>query len=96
MAARLELRAWTRFASPTWWHYDVPSGLGYLRRAGVARDERLTEALDLVASRRDQHGRWPLDLRHAGELPVELDGEGGQPSRSNTLRALRVLRHFEW
>src|SRR5262249_33454521 len=27
--------AWTRFAFPTWWHYDVLRGLEYLRRAGV-------------------------------------------------------------
>src|SRR5580704_9381436 len=31
---------WTRFAFPTWWHYDVLRGLEYLRRAGVAPDER--------------------------------------------------------
>ena len=26
---------WTRFAFPTWWHYDVLRGLEYLRSAGV-------------------------------------------------------------
>jgi hypothetical protein len=26
--------AWTRFAFPTWWHYDVLRGLEYLRSAG--------------------------------------------------------------
>jgi hypothetical protein len=25
--------AWTRFAFPTWWHYDVLRGLEYLRKA---------------------------------------------------------------
>ena len=29
---------WTRFAFPTWWHYDVLRGLEYLRSAGVAPD----------------------------------------------------------
>jgi hypothetical protein len=33
--------AWTRFAFPTWWHYDVLRGLEYLRRAGVVPDERV-------------------------------------------------------
>src|SRR5215211_4109896 len=28
---------WTRFAFPTWWHYDVLRGLEYLRRAGDGR-----------------------------------------------------------
>jgi hypothetical protein len=31
---------WTRFAFPTWWHYDVLRGLEYLGRADVVPDER--------------------------------------------------------
>src|SRR5467141_724014 len=80
---------WTRFAFPTWWHYDVLRGLEYLRRAGVAPDERVAEAIDLVASKRDGDGRWPLEARHAGVMPVEIDEGEGQPSRWNTLRSLR-------
>jgi hypothetical protein len=83
--------AWTRFAFPTWWHYDVLRGLEYLRRAGVAPDERVAEAIDLVESKRDGDGRWPLEVRYPGQMPVEIDEGEGQPSRWNTLRALRVL-----
>ena len=83
--------AWTRFAFPTWWHYDVLRGLEYLRRAGVAPDERVAEAIDLVASKRDGDGRWPLETRYPGKMPVETDEGEGRPSRWNTLRALRVL-----
>ena len=83
--------AWTHFAFPTWWHYDVLRGLEYLRRAGVAPDDRVSEAIDLVESKRDGDGRWPLEARHPGQMPVELDESEGQPSRWNTLRALRVL-----
>jgi hypothetical protein len=86
--------AWTRFAFPTWWHYDVLRGLEYLRRADIAPDERVAEAIELVASKRDCDGRWPLDLRHPGPVPVELGEAEGQPSRWNTLRALRVLAWF--
>jgi hypothetical protein len=82
---------WTRFAFPTWWHYDVLRGLEYLRRAGVAPDERVAEAIDLVASKRDGDGRWPLETQYPGKMPVETDEGEGQPSRWNTLRALRVL-----
>jgi hypothetical protein len=85
---------WTRFAFPTWWHYDVLRGLEYLRRAGVAPDERVSEAIELVASKRDGDGRWPLETRHAGEMPVEIDEGEGRPSRWNTLRALRVLNWY--
>ncbi|HEX8995407.1 MAG TPA: hypothetical protein VF812_05215 [Ktedonobacterales bacterium] len=82
---------WTHFAFPTWWHYDVLRGLEYLRRAGVAPDERVAEAIELVASKRDSDGRWPLEAQYPGTMPIEM-GEGvSQPSRWNTLRALRVL-----
>jgi hypothetical protein len=82
---------WTRFAFPTWWHYDVLRGLEYLRRAGVAPDERVAEAIDLVASKRDENGSWPLETQYPGEMLVETDEGEGRPSRWNTLRALRVL-----
>ena len=86
--------AWTRFAFPTWWHYDVLRGLEYLRSAGVASDERVAEAIELVASKRDGDGRWPLETRYPGVMPVETDEGEGQPSRWNTLRALRVLKWY--
>jgi hypothetical protein len=82
---------WTRFAFPTWWHYDVLRALEYLRRAAVAPDERVAEAIDLVASKRDDDGRWSLEVQYPGKMPVETDEGEGRPSRWNTLRALRVL-----
>lgn len=82
---------WTRFAFPTWWHYDVLRGLAYLRRAGAGPDERLSEAIALVESKRDADGRWPLEAQYPGAMPVELDAGVGRPSRWMTLRALRVL-----
>ena len=84
----------TRFAFPTWWHYDVLRGLEYLRRAGVAPDERVDEAIELVKAKRDSDGRWPLEVRYPGEMPVEIDEGEGRPSRWNTLRALRVLNWY--
>ena len=85
---------WTRFAFPTWWHYDVLRGLEYLCSAGVAYDERLSEAIGLVASKRYRDGLWPLETRYPGVMPVEMDEGEGRPSRWNTLRALRVLNWF--
>ena len=71
--------AWTRFAFPTWWHYDVLRGLEYLRRAGVAPDERVAEAIELVASKRDGDGRWPLEIRYPGD-DAGRDGRGRGPA----------------
>ena len=86
--------AWTRFAFPTWWHYDILRGLEYLRRAGVEPDERVAEAIEMVASKRDGDGRWPLEIRHPGEMLIDIDEGEGRPSRWNTLRALRVLNWY--
>jgi hypothetical protein len=86
--------AWSRFAFPAWWHYDLLRGLDYLRSAGVAHDERTTEAVELVASKIYGDGTWPLDTRYPGVMPVEMDEGEGRPSRWNTLRALRVLNWF--
>jgi hypothetical protein len=84
--------AWTQCSFPTRWHYDILWGLDYLRRAGFAPDERIAEAIELVAKKRDANGRWPLENPHAGPAHFELEGAAGEPSRWNTLRALRVLR----
>lgn len=85
---------WTRFAFPTWWHYDVLRGLDYLRRAGAEPDDRVAEAIDIVKSKRDDRGMWALDTRYPGRMPVEIDAGEGRPSRWNTLRALRVLNWY--
>jgi hypothetical protein len=87
--------SWTHFAFPTWWHYDVLRGLEYLRSAGVMPDERMAEAIELVASKRDGDGRWLLETRYPGVMPIETDEGEGRPSRWNTLHALRVLRWYE-
>jgi len=84
--------AFTEIAFPTRWHYDILWGLDYLRRAGVAPDERTAEAIDLVGKKRDALGRWPLENPHRGPAHFEMEGGAGEPSRWNTLRALRVLR----
>jgi hypothetical protein len=84
----------TRFAFPTWWHYDVLRGLDYLRSSGVTPDDRVAEAILLVVSKRNDDGRWSLETQYPGRMPIETDEVVGQPSRWNTLRALRVLKWY--
>src|SRR2546421_4018514 len=86
--------AWRQFSYPTYWHYDVLRGLDYLRAAGAIPDGRVAEAIDLVESKRDGHGRWPLEHPHPGRRHVTMDEGEGRPSRWNTLRAMRVLRWY--
>ena len=83
--------AWTQFSFPTGYHYDALRALDYLRSARVTPDERMAEAIDLVISKRDADGRWPLENVHPDLWDAEPGVAEGQPSRWNTLRALRVL-----
>lgn len=86
--------AFTSLAFPTWWHYDVLRGLEYLRRAKVTPDARMAEAIELVVAKRDENGRFPLETFYPGIMPINLNEREGQPSRWNTLRALRVLNWY--
>lgn len=81
----------TRFAFPTWWHYDVLRGLDYLRCADVTPDERMNDAIKLVESKRTDDGKWLVEVCYPGKMPIEIDQDKGSLSRWITLRALRVL-----
>lgn len=83
------------FSFPPRYAYDVLRGLDYLRDAGVAPDERIDEAVRVVRDRRQADGRWLLDGGHADAIAVALGESVGEPSRWNTLRALRVLRWYD-
>jgi hypothetical protein len=87
--------AWTNFCYPPRYLYDVLRGLDYLRDAGAEPDERMSEAIALIRSKRGGDGRWLLDNMHPGEVHFAMDGAVGEPSRWNTLRALRVLRWYD-
>ncbi len=86
--------AWTRFAFPPLWHYDILRALDYLRAAGVKPEARLDEAVAIVRGRRQPDGRWLLDVRHPDSLFEHIAGAVGAPNRWITLRALRVLDWF--
>jgi hypothetical protein len=85
---------WLCFSFPTWWHYDVLRALDYFRAVGDASDPRLAEAVDLVRSKSQADGRWLLENTHPGAVHFALEDGDGEPSRWNTLRALRVLNWY--
>jgi len=85
---------WLRFSFPPFWHYDVLRGLDYLRDAGIKPDTRVSDAIEIVIERRHQNGRWPLNLLHREQIPLEMETRIGGASRWNSLRALRVLRWY--
>lgn len=87
--------AFLEFAYPPRYSYDVLRALDYFRAAGAKPDARLGDAVHLVESKRQADGRWLLDRTHDEALGFPFNESAGQPSRWNTLRALRVLRWYE-
>ena len=79
-----------RFSFPPRWHYDILRGLDYFWSAGTLSDARLEDAISVLVEKQDRDGRWPLQQRWPGETWFEMETVG-EPSRWNTLRAMRVL-----
>jgi hypothetical protein len=88
-------RDWLKFSYPTRWFFDVLRGLDYFRAAGGASDQRLEEAIEVVKSKEQPDGRWLLENTHPGSVHFAMEDGDGQPSRWNTLRALRVLPWYQ-
>jgi hypothetical protein len=90
-------RSWMVPHYPPFWHYDVLQALHLLARLGRAGDERASDALDHIESRRLPDGRWrpggswwrAPGSSHAPEA-VDWGRDGGE--EMVTLNALRVLR----
>lgn len=78
---------------PCRWRYDILKVLDYFQYAGVGWDERMEPAIDILLKKRNKNGTWNLQAKHPGQVHFDME-KSGRPSRWNTLRALRVLRHY--
>ena len=83
-----------RLSYPPRWFYDILRALDYFLSAGVSYDLRMQDAMDVLIKKRRPDNRWPLQAAHPGQVHFQMEKAGG-PSRWNTLRAPRVLRHFD-
>jgi hypothetical protein len=82
--------AMTRMTFPHRWRYEFIRALDYFRACNAPRDERMSDAIELLQKKQKQDGRWLLNSGMSGRKYFDLE-TAGQPSRWNTLRALRVL-----
>lgn len=78
---------------PGRWRYDILRALDYFRAANVQYDARMEDAFVVLAGKRRKDKAWPVQARHPGATHFEME-EVSRPSRWNTLRALRVFKHF--
>jgi hypothetical protein len=86
-------RRMTALHYPPRWHYDILRALDYFRSAGCKYDNRMDDAINVLLKKRRKNNTWPLQAHHPGQRHFDMEIVG-KPGRWNTLRALRVLKHF--
>lgn len=79
---------------PCRWKYDILRALDYFQYAGTKYDKRMDAAIDIILKKRKAYGKWNVQAAHPGQVHFVME-KAGKPSRWNTLRALRVLKHFD-
>jgi len=83
----------TMLSYPPRWKYDILRALDALRVANIQYDERMQDAFDILEKKRRKDGTWPVQHKHSGRVHFDME-KPGTSSRWNTLRVLRVYKHF--
>ena len=78
---------------PGRWKYNILRAMDYFQYSDVPWDDRMSDAMKVLENKQRKDGRWNLQAKHPGQVHFEME-KAGQPSRWNTLRALRVLRKY--
>ena len=82
--------AMTRMTFPHRWRYEFIRALDYFRACDDPKDESMNDAIELLQKKQKKDGLWLLNSGMSGRKYFDLE-LAGQPSRLNTLRALRIL-----
>ncbi len=85
--------SWFKFGFPVFYVTDVLQNLSALLGLGLAGDQRLRNAIELIESKQDDTGRWKMEYTYNGKTWVDIE-EKRQPSKWVTYRALTVLKRF--
>jgi len=86
-------KSFLKFPYPSRWYYDILRALDYFQYSNTDFDERMQPAIDTLIQKRNKNYTWNLNSKYPGKVHFDMEITG-KPSRSNTLRALRVLKHF--
>ena len=83
---------WLKFGFPLMWDGDALEVFGLLAKLGY-RDPRMGEAAELILSKQDADGRWPLEDTYNGRFLVDIEKKG-RPSKWVTVLALKALKAY--
>lgn len=83
-----------KISYPGRWKYDILRALDYFQYAKCKWDPRMEPAIEELEKKRNKRLIWNLQAKHPGQVHFEME-KAGKPSRWNTLRAMRVFKHYE-
>lgn len=83
-----------KLSYPCRWKYDILRAMDFFQYVGIEWDSRMEAALGILKSKRNNEGTWNMPAAHAGQVHFNME-KAGKPSRWNTLRVLRVMKHFK-
>ena len=78
---------------PCRWRYDILRALDYFQYAEVEWDNRMTEAITYLNKKQNKDRTWNMQAAHVGQVHFIME-KAGNPGRWNTLRMLRIKKHF--
>jgi prenyltransferase beta subunit len=80
---------WLNLSFPCF-SYDILRGLSVVTKLGYTKDERISDALEVLLQKQDSNGRWILE-RSPTPMHTTLE-QKGRPSKWITLHALKVIK----
>lgn len=84
----------TKLTFPPRWRSDLMRVLDYFQDCNAPHDKSIAEGIEVLQSKQRKDGTWALNAGMSGRFFFHME-KAGQPSRMNTLRALRILKWWK-
>jgi len=83
-----------KLSFPPRWHFDILRGFDYFQARNIKKDDRMSDAMDLLMNKQTPEGFWKLELKYPAKVFFDME-KVGKKSYWNTLRTLRVIKWWE-
>jgi len=90
---RIINRNWLKLGFPPFYGGGILRSLDILTKLGYVDDERLSDAVRVLLSKRRKDGKWVLEGTPAGRMQANIEAMG-KPSKWVTLISLRILKRL--
>lgn len=78
---------------PPRWKYDILKSMEYFSNSNTSYEIRMGDAIKIIINKKRKDNTWPVQNKHPGLVFFDLE-KTGAPSRINTLRVNRIIKHY--